>query len=289
MWFSYSAFSQYQKCPKQYYLQRVKKVQPPVPESKHNAWVGTVVQNVFEEFYEKELWRKKGEVLDILLDRTKFYNEQFLLKNHVDFSHRTCKYKSKDDPLQDCLDLVPKVLSAIKREKLLGPYAKSEVKIEARLRNNDLLFGYLDFVIRKPDGTVLLLDGKSTKYREKGVDLNQLYFYALLFYFRYKKLPDKLGFLYFRFADDPELAFDWYDPLKTEIKKLRENIVEALDNIYARNFQATPVPSNCQWCPYEDMCPERKQQKAVNSGKRAASSNKEKVEVKKDDKGFVGF
>ena len=43
----------------------------------------------------------------------------------------------------------------------------------------------------------MLFDGKGTDKIGKNVDNDQLYFYTLLYYFQFKKLPDQIGFYYF--------------------------------------------------------------------------------------------
>jgi CRISPR/Cas system-associated exonuclease Cas4 (RecB family) len=291
MWLSYSAFTQYKRCPQQYNYQRVKKIQPTKPESKHNAIVGSVVQRVFEDFYNNELWRKGEDTLDTLLLLTDRYFWEYLSQNHVDFDDPLCRFKNANEALDECLDLIPKSLSAIKREKLLGPYAKSEIKMEVRLRDDDFLFGFIDFMIRKSDGTILLVDGKASKKREKYVDEDQLHFYSLLFYYRYeRRLPDKLGFLFYSFGDIPDLAVEWLIPDKEKMKSLRDDIVKVIDNIKNREYKATPSTFACRYCPYEDICLERKNQKNANKMKRIANSTKDTPDLDIDeDTGFLGF
>lgn len=275
IWLSYSAFHQYQNCPKQYYLQRVKKEAPPEPDSKHNAVVGTIVQRVFEDFYNKELWRKGKETSAELLKRAEVYFDEFMDTEYVNFDDVTCRYKHRQEPLEEILEIIPKTLTGIKRERFLGPYAKSEVDMKVRFNQGDFLVGYLDFVIRRQNDEVLIIDGKSSKHREKNVDVKQLYFYALMFYLRYRQLPDKIGFFYYRFADDPELAMDWVPVERSHIKDISEEIREVMDGIRARKFEAKPKASFCQWCPWERVCAERQAQLREGREKRAAKDTHE--------------
>jgi len=291
IWLSYSAFKQYKTCSKQYDLKRVKKQEPPVKDSKHNAIIGSVVQRVYEDFYNDELWRRGGKTSDTLIERTEKYYYEFLADNYVDFNDPRCRFATSTEPLKECYEIVPKVLEGIKREGFLGPYAKSEVNIKVRFGSSDFLLGYIDFIIRRQDGQVLLLDGKASKHREKYVDVQQLYYYALMFYLRYKKLPDKMGFYFYRFADDPELAMDWIPVERAKIKELKMEIEEVIEDIRKRRFKANPHYSHCQWCPYEQICSERQSQKRANKIKRASNSKKPQIEADFKKKGptHIGF
>lgn len=291
IWMSWSAFKQYKRtCGKQYKYQRIDKKDPPKKDSRHNAIVGTVVQDVFEDFYNDELWRRKDNTSQILLERTDKYFWEYLDNNYINFDDVTCRYDSKTEPLKECLEIIPKTLEGIKREKFLGPYAKSEVNLKVRFGPKDFLVGYLDFVIRRANDEVLIIDGKSSRHREKYVDEDQLYFYALMFYLRYKTLPDKLGFLYYRFADDPEEAVDWLPVKKSKIKELKLEIEDAIYDIKQRKFPANPHYSHCQWCQYEQICDERMAQKRDNRIKRQKNSKKKKIDTDfTDGKANIGF
>ena len=288
IWLSYSAYSQYKKCPKQYDYQRVSKTEPPVKESRHNAVIGSVVQSTFEDFYNEEIWRKRGGAQDDLIKRSEKYFQKFMEENYVDFDDVTSRFDSKAEPLNEIYEIIPKTISAIKREKLIGPYAKSEKEFKVR-HKKDFLYGYVDFLIRDSNDNVILLDGKSSRYREERVDETQLYYYALMFYKKYKKLPDKMGFLYFRFGDDEEEAFDWIEDIsKEKLSELKSDIDEVIFNIRNYEFQADPNPKWCKWCPWESICDERLEQKKKNRMKRKFRSKKEEIETS-DSSDTIGF
>lgn len=291
IWLSYSGYSQYKRCPKQYYLQRVKKEEPPVEESKHNAIVGSVVQRVFEDFYNKELWRRGSKTSEILLELADTYYWEHLDQNYVDFSLPQCRFNNANEPLEEILEIIPKVLMGIKREKLLGPYAKSEVNLKVRFGADDFLHGYLDFVIQKGEGdeeTFLIIDGKASKHREKYVDVLQLHYYALMFFLRYRKLPHRLAFLFYRFADDPDKAMDWYDVDKNALRSLRIDLEDTLYEIKKRRFEATPSSSACKYCPWASVCSERLGQVAEKRRKKA-KKNPSSIDLKGKGSAKIGF
>lgn len=266
-WLSWSGFDTYRKCPKKYRLTRVDKEDPPEPDSKHNAVVGSVVQKVYEDFYNDELWRMGPNTSKELLARVDKHFDDFMGEEYVNFQHPKCKF-TQTDALNTCRELIPGVLNGIKREKLIGPYAKSEVVLRTQFQSSYFLYGRVDFIIRKPDGEVLVIDGKASKHRDKYVDEDQLLFYAIAFRLKYGTLPDRMGFYYYRYADDPEQAFDWYEPDLVKLRDLRSELLTAFTNIQKRRFQATPKYEHCQWCPWEPVCTERQKEKAIKAEKR---------------------
>ena len=160
------------------------------------------------------------------------------------------------------------MLTGIKEHKLLGPYARSEVNLDVQLKSGLILVGKADLVLEQTDKTLCLIDGKASKHREKNVDINQLIWYALLYFLRYKRVPDRLAFFYFRFAADKEQSMDWL-PLSQEslfqhMQALKADILESYDAIQAESFGATPSPTNCRYCPWEKICQDRIDQKAGN-------------------------
>lgn len=294
IWLSYSGYKQFRSCPKQYYLQRVRKEKPPEEDSRHNAIIGTVVQHVFEDFYNEELWRKGAKTSDELLARAELYLWKYVEEEYIDWDSFSCRYEGPSEVLEEIRVMVPKVLAGIKREKFLGPYAKSEIDIKVRFGQEDFLVGYIDFIIRTPENELLLLDGKASKHRDKYIDETQIHFYALMFYLRYKQLPDRMGFFYYHFADDPELAMDWIDVDKATIRDLRRDIEDAIYEIGQGKkkpalFQANPVAKHCQYCRWQTVCSERMSQKAANRNKRASKQPKIEADFGDNGTAFIGF
>lgn len=292
-WMSYSSYKTYRECPKRYRLYKVDKVDPPEKDSKHFAITGSVVQRVYEDFYNLELWRKGSQVSEHLLELTDKYFDEYLSKEYVNFDDVTCRF-TMQDVLAECREMVPRILQGIKTHGLLGPYAQSEIALRAHLTKNFFLFGRVDFVIRKADGTVLLLDGKATKKHLAGVDEEQLLYYALAFKIIYGKLPDKVGFFFYKFADDPEKAISWIDITPEKLGKLQTQVLDVFTAIQRKQFKATPSGSACKYCPWEIICEERQ---AELSKKRAKRRWKD-IEAGKDvpasreetgDDSFIGF
>lgn len=281
---SYSSLRQYEKCPRQYNWQRIERRPVLEVESRHHAMLGTVIQATFEDFYNKLLWKLGGGTSDYLKDLAIQHLETFLRENHVNWKDSTCNF-TKADIVDELFRIIPATIQTIKREKLLGPYAKSEVPIELYL-NKDIVLGNLDFVIRTTEDKVWIVDGKATKHRETRVDPDQLYFYAMLFYMRYQHMPDRLAFLYYYYADQPDKAMDWLEVDPARVHAMRDRTEAAIAAMREDKWQPIPTPSNCQYCNWQLSCEERKAQKEVNSAKRKKT---EQAPVVTDDDGFVIF
>lgn len=290
-WLSYSSFKLYNECPKHYRLRKIDKVDPPVPDSKHNAIVGSVVGRVYEDFYNLEIWRKGAKTSEALLELVPKYFYEYLDAEYVDWDSVKNPY-TRQDILDKCEEMVPKVLTGIKEHGLLGPYARSEVKLRAHLTKNFFMFGRADFLIRKSDGTILLLDGKASKHREKYVDPDQLYFYALAFKIVHGRLPDRVGFFYLDFADQGDVAMDWLEITPEELAAFKTKVLDTFTAIQRKHFQATPSSTACRYCEYATMCEERQAILAKKRAKRRWAKIEKGIEVVPEIKGAsasVGF
>lgn len=287
MWLSYSAYSQWNKCGKQYRLDRISDKEPPVRDSKHNAIVGSVTQRIFEDFYNEKMWKINNGLVDELHKRAEVYLDEFVADNYINWSDFTCRFKSKYEPLKEIQDIIPKTIKGISREKLVGPYAVSELELKVPF-GEDYLYGFIDFIIRQEDGTLLLLDGKSSRHYDKYVNPEQLYYYSLMFFLRYHKIPDKLGFFFYRYADDPDKAIQWHPIDKARVRDIKEDIQRTMTAIHNRKFEANPEPSHCNWCVWSQICDERQEQKRQNKAKRRMNSKKKEIKVDEDED-FIGF
>lgn len=295
LYLSYSGYNQFRECPRQYYFNRVKKYPPSTPDSKHNALLGTVIQAVFEKYFNERMWEAlplsivEEELQDF--GRLRFF--QFLDEETINWKSPSCKVTPAS--LQEELSLyIPQVLAYLHEAGLHGPITVSEVDFKQPLEDGLTLVGFVDFIIQLPDGSTLILDGKSTKHKSR-VDPKQLRFYALLFFLKYHKLPDRMGFLYYRYCgtegrdrpqnQDPleQGPIEWTPVVLDELLALRQDLLLAADQIRELDFTgvppASPTPSLCQYCSWEPRCPERLAQKKANSDKRS----------KKAQEGLVPF
>jgi predicted RecB family nuclease len=284
---SYSSLKQYESCPQQYKWQRLDKKPVPVQESRHHALMGTVIQQTFETFYKNEIWRLRENASAYLKDVAADHLANFLSHNKVDWNSPTCNFTLAD--VTDELNrIIPAMVKTIAREKLLGPYAQSEVSVEVFL-DKDIILGNIDFLIVTSDDQVLILDGKATKKREKNVDPDQLHFYAMLYFMRYQVRPNKLGFIFYHFADDPEQVMMWHEVSDLKIQEMRDRVRAMVRAMVSNQFEPTPKPSFCQYCPWEQQCQDRMIQKQVNSAKHNKNRSRDKALPPPDNNGMIGF
>lgn len=237
---------------------------PRKAESRHNAVPGLVVQAVLERLYNDELYQDPARLrlkLDALAEREWSRIER---KNPIDYSESR---KSRGEMLVECRKAIQGYLNTMKHHRLLGPYAQAEVMLTGWINKWVQIWGYADMIIRRDDTGVTILDGKFTKYRDK-MDPDQLRFYALLFLLSYNVMPDRIGFVWYRFPYDPESeeeGVEWVPFEKEDLQGLALRVTQARDKMRFRKFEAKPTPEGCKYCEFLDRCPERQAQILDNS------------------------
>jgi CRISPR/Cas system-associated exonuclease Cas4 (RecB family) len=261
---SFSSYDMYLKCPKEYHY-KYSGIKPPEKENKYFALYGILIQKFFEE-YTNTILPSKINVTDNLVRATLERQwKRVLFKNHVNWDEPYVRESS-----EEIFDQVYKdVLENIKAFDFFDQ-CKSEVTINIKLKKSgDVLDGRLDFIRKCPDGSIEILDGKSTAHLDR-VDVEQLYFYALLYFLSHKKLPKKLGFIFYRYKTiqyvdfNPELLLQFKNKLaltKAAIKK---------DTVFVPTLKLSKV---CMWCPYKLSCQPYMDKKEANSNKRSKITN----------------
>jgi hypothetical protein len=85
-------------------------------------------------------------------------------------------------------------------------------------------------------------------------------------------MPDKLGFIYFRYPYGAKLedgtvsqGVEWVAFHKDDIKGLALRVVDAYKKMSKEKFAPDPSPANCQFCAYESVCEARQNQKRQNA------------------------
>lgn len=240
---------------------------PPIKESRHHAIMGQVIQKVIEDLYNNEMWRTPAGLADLLLEMVMKELNYALAKEYVDWM----KAPPKIEMQEICRSAISGYLRTMKANKFLGPYARAEVELVGAVDPMTAVAGRADLIIRRDDTGVTILDGKNSKTKGKYTDPDQLRWYALLFYLVYGKLPERLGFVYYRYPQDPvtgDSGVDWVDFTQADVEGLAARAVSVRKAMEDRKFEPTPKPPTCQFCVYESVCEARKTQKAANAQKR---------------------
>jgi len=239
----------------------------PEDKSKHHALMGIVIQGVLEDFYNKELWKQGGDVEGRLVKmvRERFSNE--LPRMHIDWTWSP----PWEELLETCENGVTGYLKTMKHHKFLGPYAKSEVKVSGHVGDVKIA-GKLDFLIQREDTGVSILDGKNSSTKMKYNNPDQLRHYALAFSLEYGRLPNRLGFVWFRYPYDEESGeegVDWINFTRRDLKELADRAIQAKRGMIREEFPAFTKAKHCNLCDFEGVCPERQAAKEANRAKRA--------------------
>lgn len=275
----------------------------PVERSRHHAVMGIVLADFWEALYNNEEWKHPVGLVDRLLERARkcFDRELMSAKNFVDW-----RLAPPRDELWGTIEAgIRGYLVTMKAHKLLGPYSKSEVDLTCYIDKWTPIGGRADLIIQRPDTGITILDGKNSKrYKDRKTkelithtDPDQLRWYALCFYLTYRKMVDRLGFVYFRYpfgtprvdADgnqieeidestglstgnlELETGVDWVPYTREDLQGIARRAKDALKGMHQEKFPAVPVPSKCKFCDYETVCPERQAQKKANSRNKKSS------------------
>lgn len=248
----------------------------PTKDSKHHAIMGIVIQKVVERLYNDELWKEPKGLTKRLSDMAEheLRFELTQLRNFVDWRAAP----SREEMIKTCRDGVEGFLRTMKANKLLGPYARAEVELLGWVNKWVAIGGRADTIFRREDTGVTILDGKNAQSKGKYTDPDQLRWYALLFYLCYGQIPSRLGFVYYRYPHDPETGesgVDWVPFTKDDLRGLAKRAVDARKGMDKEMFAATPSPTQCKFCDFQTVCPERIEQREANARKRGGGAAKE--------------
>lgn len=260
---------------------------PPKPDSTHNAIPGRVLSKVTEVFYNQSLYKDPAQVrarLDKEARRELAYQLQSV-DNYIDWG----RAPSREQMLQQLLTAIKGFLRTVKHNRLLGEFARSEYDLVASINGYFPIGGRPDLILTQNAGGtkenfVTILDGKNSK--RKDCDPDQLLYYALCFFLKYGSLPDRLGWLWYRFPYGQPRADGTIEQGVQYLEFTQESLQEDLKDIAARSiavrrrleaedFEASPSPSYCKHCIYESVCGPRQEQRKTNAARRRKNKGQE--------------
>jgi len=265
LYLSYSGKLTYIGCPKEYkfvYKDNLPRVSRP-----KDFMFGSVIGKVFEWFYTEGIWASYDVVkrtIDLIDPAIKHVCED----RKVDLNATPGLEASL---IRDLYKFVPSGVATIQGHKLLSPNSVAEMKLHITCSMGDditlRLGGYADFV-HIHDNSIWIMDGKGSKYREKYVDAAQLIWYATQFYLKYHIAPSRLGFIYWRFPNDP---IQW---IEYDAQSIRDNIEETFSiakKILSEQFEPK-VSDGCRRCAHSNICDEGKAYLSTVGSRLASSS-----------------
>jgi len=293
----WSSFEMYINCPQRFLWKKGWEdidlgygVGEPIPspkeDSMHHAIMGIALAKGMEDLYNLELWRDPTTLREKLEDIVAKELQYQISRKYVDW-----RKTSHEEMLKICLDGIRGYLRTMKHNKLLGEYARSEVDMVIDLGDNCPIGGRADLVIRRGD-EIGIYDGKNSKSKGKYTSPDQLRWYGLLYQGCEGVIPNKLGFVYFRYpyghptedGESIEQGVEYVDCTSMDLQVLSERAIQAWKDIRAKQFDPTPTPKYCNFCEYAEMCEARQEQKKANSKKR-----KKKLGLELDDGGQPFF
>lgn len=296
----WSSFTTYESCPQKFLWSRgwegidvgggpgKGKPLPPDQSPRHHAVMGIVIQYAIERMYNDELFKEPTSLVDNLhrIIESEWLRQESDPRNFMDYRETEL---TRSEMLEHCRNAVTGYLKTMKAHRFLGPYAKAEVGLVGWIDKYTQIGGRADVIIRRDDTGVTILDGKNYKKRES--DPDQLRWYALLFKLSYKKLPERLGFVYYRFPfneESGESGVEWVTFTEGDLEGIAQRVLQAKQGMRKQDFKALPEPPKCNYCEFQSVCPERQAQRAANAAKRKPrdAGPKEPPQPKSED-GFL--
>jgi len=173
-------------------------------------------------------------------------------------------------------EFVPKGVDVIRAHKLLSPNSRAEIDLTVNYTSQKhgmtiRLGGRTDFVHYHSPSDVWILDGKGSRHREKYVDSEQIIWYATQHYIKYHVATTRLGFLYWRFPNDP---IQWIEYDEQSMRDSLNRTFDIAKRIRLNMFEPKPS-SSCHRCDYRPHCSEGTRylaERRVETGGRIESS-----------------
>lgn len=242
----------YTDCPRKYKFE-ADRVEPPKKDNRYYAVRGSVMQKFFELYSNGHYPSHLELTFEPVRRYLKPFYDRELSYNHVDWKDIMSK-RSRDGLLDEISEVIEQNLLKL---DIYSTGMRSEMKYTVTLKNGDELVGKVDFEKTYPDGTVALLDGKSTGTVGKNIELDQLLFYAWLYRVKEGKLPDKLGFIYYQMC-----LLDWKRFDEVDVVGAVKRILGSLEAAKtAKDFPPTPSAKACKYCSYMGLCKEGQESK----------------------------
>ena len=253
IYLSYSGRRFYIDCPKEYWYKYVVKDKTRIDP--RGTFFGSAIGKVFEWFYENQVWAMKDPVA----------SSRAMIDPAIDVTFRHDGYRPDSEPdlrreiREDMWNLIPAGIEAIKKFGFLTEDSRAEVDLSVTIGHKDYDFtlrmvGWADFIHGHGDNR-WIVDGKGTAHREKYVDADQVIWYALLHYLKFRVAPSRIGFLYWKFPEDP---VEWVKYDGDDMRRVYIETFEVAKRIRLEMFDPTPG-ERCPRCDHRNQCDEGRQ------------------------------
>lgn len=236
-------FGIFQACPLRY-KNKVLEGKPTGNRISRYTLAGIVIQQLFEIFFNREIWRNGEEKsTEILESKLPHFFSETSKRFKVDWYGA-----GQDEVFEDCRSMIRPTVALLFREGLTGTFARSEVRISVPiLKGKVLLSGRVDFFFRR-DRDFTVLDGKAVR-DPSTLSTDQLAFYALILFRRYGVLPGRTGFLLFR-----QERVQWEPVNKEYLLRIVSDIRSLYRNVHMGDMPGNPSSKNCKHCEFNSAC-----------------------------------
>jgi DNA helicase-2/ATP-dependent DNA helicase PcrA len=229
----------YLTCPLKYKYARILRV--PL-EVHHTIIYGKAIHEAIREYNQRKLRGVPVSEDDLLrVFKASWRNEGFISREHEDrrFAHGQ--------------NVLRNFFAQHEASGTTPTYVEEEFKF--RLGNN-LITGRWDRVDELPDGSVYVIDYKSSevndpeKAKRQAVESRQLRLYARAYEARFGRPVTgwRLHFLDSGLAGEAQRK-------ERLLKKTEEDVLKAAAGIRQRDYTPNPGPRTCPFCAYQDICP----------------------------------
>jgi len=265
---SYSKINLFDSCPRQFFYRYLTDI--PLRPTK---WPGTFVGQIIHEAVEYTINQMNdgGEPKKILKElkgtfKDKFAEEKKKNKEHYRASRELNSNKEKfyKDGDKGMLKVVSFILEYLFTQPNIIIYPEAEFNIPWKWDDEIMLRGFIDILIKMPDGTNLIYDLKITKDSTTYFYVDWKTSYQKMFYEyfvsqKYGKPPgsfcyivynreDRTIFLKEKYADDVKPNKKYFSHLHDRLVGLKEFVKNPDLSL------ANPNETQCNWCIYKDYC-----------------------------------
>jgi len=252
----YHSWKAFTECPRKFYYEYVKKATSTVQINDYFKLYGLLVEKFFELFCNN--WRYKTPYMppEEIRYKMKPLYEKIIETSTVLWGDPGCKLNA-DEIFEEAYNDIFTIMESMNQNYFLN--TKSEVSIELKLKNRHRLTGRLDFLHKDAVcDSYSIIDGKGSMKMGKNVDVNQLLFYSLLYFFLNNRLPDEVGFFYYRYNTFVPVEID-----EEKLNKFRAMISLDIKKMTSgEGYEPTPSAKSCKYCNYLIGCEKGQEAKA---------------------------
>lgn len=251
--FSYTQITQYDKCPYQFWLNNILKL----PSSgKPHLSFGSTIHNTLEKFYLKiitinnlSLYSNNTKSVKIIFpsldDLISIYNQEWIDEWYTDDIQRTAYYEKGKDMLINYF---------YKNKDNISIPIATELQFKIKIQNHTIS-GRIDRIDIKPNNQLEIIDYKTGSAKEK-IDKdnkNQLLIYQLAVneMEKFNKIGKIEQLTNYYLDNGSTISFIGQDK---DIIKLKEKIINTINQIRNENFQPDPDQIKCNSCDFKEIC-----------------------------------